>query len=42
MYKLLFVFKIIPLGLRDNIYDWIAANRYKWFGKTDHCTVIKP
>lgn len=39
-YSLLSVFKIIPLKLRDKIYDWIAANRYKWFGKKDHCTLI--
>lgn len=40
-YRLLLVFKIIPLKLRDKIYDWIASNRYKWFGRTDKCTVIK-
>ena len=36
-YKLLSVFKIIPLKLRNNIYDFVAKNRYKWFGKTDAC-----
>lgn len=41
-YKILFVFKIIPRRWRDKIYDWIATNRYKWFGKTDQCTVINP
>ncbi|MFO7657437.1 MAG: DCC1-like thiol-disulfide oxidoreductase family protein [Bacteroidales bacterium] len=29
------VFMIIPKTLRDKIYDWIAKNRYFWFGKTD-------
>jgi len=36
-YKFLLVFKIIPQKLRDRIYDWIASNRYKWFGKKDKC-----
>lgn len=40
-YKLLMVFKIIPRRLRDIIYDWIASNRYKWFGKKEQCSVIK-
>ena len=30
-------FNIIPLRLKDLIYDWIAKNRYKIFGKTDYC-----
>lgn len=36
-YKLLLVFKVIPRKLRDKIYDWIAKNRYKWFGKKIEC-----
>lgn len=31
------VFKIFPLKFRDHIYDIIARNRYKLFGKTDSC-----
>ncbi len=30
--------RIIPLKLRDGIYDWVARNRYRWFGKKDSCT----
>lgn len=29
--------KIIPRPLRDYFYDYIAANRYKLFGKRDSC-----
>lgn len=29
----LFVFIIIPKFIRDIIYDFVAKNRYKWFGK---------
>lgn len=28
---------IIPKPLRDKVYDWIAKNRYRWFGKKDVC-----
>jgi predicted DCC family thiol-disulfide oxidoreductase YuxK len=28
---------ILPQPLRDWAYDWIARNRYKWFGKLDAC-----
>jgi len=33
------VFIIFPKGLRDRVYDWIAANRYRWFGKQESCMV---
>jgi len=41
-YRLLLIFKIVPRGLRDWIYDWIAANRYAWFGKRDVCMIPTP
>jgi predicted DCC family thiol-disulfide oxidoreductase YuxK len=28
---------VIPRGLRDAIYRWVARNRYRWFGKSDSC-----
>jgi len=31
------IFWIIPKFLRDVIYNFIARNRYKWFGKKDTC-----
>jgi predicted DCC family thiol-disulfide oxidoreductase YuxK len=33
------VFRIIPTSIRNLIYDFIAKNRYKWFGKTDSCSI---
>lgn len=30
---------IIPPFLRNGLYDWIARNRYRWFGKRDSCFV---
>jgi predicted DCC family thiol-disulfide oxidoreductase YuxK len=36
-YNLLWVFIVFPRFLRDLVYDWIAKNRYKWFGKRETC-----
>ena len=33
------VFLILPKGFRDRIYDWIARNRYDWFGKKEMCEI---
>ena len=33
----LYIFIVLPEGLRNLVYDWIAANRYRWFGKRAHC-----
>ena len=30
---------IVPRVIRDGIYDWVAKNRYKWFGVRDQCMV---
>jgi predicted DCC family thiol-disulfide oxidoreductase YuxK len=37
MWPLLYGFIIMPRFLRDAVYDFIARNRYKWFGKNDVC-----
>jgi len=36
-WKLLLVGFIFPHFIRDGIYDWVARNRYKWFGKRETC-----
>lgn len=33
---------IVPGFIRDGIYNWVAKNRYKWFGKKDQCMVPSP
>ena len=33
------VFKLIPNGLRNLLYDYIARNRYLWYGKKESCLV---
>ncbi|RPA66428.1 DUF393 domain-containing protein [Cyclobacteriaceae bacterium YHN15] len=37
IWPILYSFIILPSFLRDPIYDWIANNRYKWFGKKETC-----
>lgn len=41
-WPLLYGFIIIPTVFRDPIYDWIARNRYKWFGKKETCRLPGP
>ncbi|MEC8883714.1 MAG: DCC1-like thiol-disulfide oxidoreductase family protein, partial [Bacteroidota bacterium] len=41
-YPLLFGFMIIPTFIRNGVYDFIAANRYKWFGKKESCMLPTP
>lgn len=32
---------IVPAPLRDVVYDFVARRRYKWFGKSTDCLVLK-
>lgn len=34
--------KILPTFVRDGLYDWVARNRYRWFGKKDECMLPRP
>lgn len=42
LWKLLYIFIIVPRPLRDVVYGVIARNRYKWFGKRDACMIPSP
>ena len=33
---------IFPESLRNHIYDFVAKNRYKWFGKKESCMIPTP
>jgi predicted DCC family thiol-disulfide oxidoreductase YuxK len=33
------IFKYVPKVLRDSVYNLIAKNRYRWFGKKETCRV---
>ncbi|MCB0661497.1 MAG: thiol-disulfide oxidoreductase DCC family protein [Saprospiraceae bacterium] len=41
-WPLFYVFMIVPYPIRDLIYNWVANNRYKWFGKKDQCMIPSP
>ncbi len=30
-------FRVLPLGLRDRLYDTVARNRLRWFGSRQSC-----
>lgn len=36
------VLNLIPSGLRNIVYDFVARNRYKWYGKKDQCMIPTP
>jgi predicted DCC family thiol-disulfide oxidoreductase YuxK len=40
--NLLVVFYIVPPFIRNWVYDYIAKNRYKWFGKKEQCMIPTP
>ena len=42
IWKIFYAFKIIPAFLRNPIYDLIARNRYRFFGRTDACRIPTP
>lgn len=33
------IFRIFPTGILNIIYDFIAKNRYKWYGKKQNCMI---
>lgn len=39
IWKLFKVCWIVPRFVRDALYDFIAKNRYKWFGKKEQCMI---
>lgn len=34
--------RVIPRGLRDAAYRFVARNRYRWFGHRDTCRLPTP
>jgi predicted DCC family thiol-disulfide oxidoreductase YuxK len=36
---LFYIIVIVPRFLRDKMYNIIANNRYKWFGRKNKCTI---
>jgi predicted DCC family thiol-disulfide oxidoreductase YuxK len=40
-WPILFSLILIPTPIRNFFYDWVAKNRYRWFGKNETCMVPK-
>lgn len=40
--KIILPFKILPTRFTDLVYDFIANNRYKFFGKREFCRIPSP
>ena len=41
-WNLLYGLILVPAPVRNTVYDWIARNRYRWFGKLDACRLPTP
>lgn len=41
-WPLLYGFVLVPRAIRDRVYDFIAARRYRWFGRRDACMIPTP
>lgn len=41
-WSLCFAFILVPPFIRDAVYQWVARNRYKWFGQRDSCMIPTP
>lgn len=39
VYRILQLFQFVPSKILNYIYDFIAENRYKWFGKKNNCLI---
>jgi len=40
--NLMAIFFIVPAFVRNWVYDFIAKNRYKWYGKKESCMIPTP
>ena len=41
-WKLVGLVRVIPRPIRNWMYDVVARNRYRWFGRTEACMVPTP
>ncbi|RCX20434.1 putative DCC family thiol-disulfide oxidoreductase YuxK [Fontibacillus phaseoli] len=41
-WPILYILIWIPPIIRNAVYDWIAARRYRWFGRDEACMVPTP
>lgn len=41
-WSVFYAFRIVPRAIRNAVYDWVARNRYQWFGKRESCMIPTP
>lgn len=41
-WKSFYLLIIFPQPIRDQIYTWVAKNRYRWFGRQETCRLPTP
>ncbi|MEE2802003.1 MULTISPECIES: thiol-disulfide oxidoreductase DCC family protein [Nonlabens] len=42
LWPALAILRIVPRFISNAVYDWIASNRYQWFGKKESCMIPTP
>jgi predicted DCC family thiol-disulfide oxidoreductase YuxK len=42
LWPVLYIGILIPTPLRNKLYDWVARNRYRWFGRKEQCMLPTP
>jgi predicted DCC family thiol-disulfide oxidoreductase YuxK len=42
LWPVLYIGIVIPTPLRNKLYDWVARNRYRWFGRKEQCMLPTP
>jgi predicted DCC family thiol-disulfide oxidoreductase YuxK len=42
LWPLLYAFLIVPPFIRNAVYDFVARNRYKWYGQKNECWLPTP
>ena len=40
--KFSYIFILVPAPIRDLFYNFVAANRYRFFGKKEYCMIPSP
>lgn len=41
-WRMVRVFRFVPRSLRDPLYDVVARNRHRWFGRQESCAMADP
>lgn len=42
LWPILYIFIAVPKPIRNAIYQWVARNRYRWFGRSSACMMPTP